>query len=117
MVTNIGPVELKCLTFRQRLPEIKTCTDLCTRTVSFNFFFVRHMYRSDDSFYSWVIYIFWLLHKRNLVLNKSDHDLTLVLAYKEFFGGCSVAQNLKFSFCGCKTECRLLAARTMGISS
>lgn len=35
-MTNIGSVELECLTFRQRLPEIKTCKDLCTRTVSFN---------------------------------------------------------------------------------
>lgn len=49
------------------------------------------------------------------MLNKSDHDLTVGLAYKEFFGGCSIAPNLKFSFCGRKTERRLLAARTTGI--
>lgn len=35
-VTNIRPEELKCLTFRQRLPEIKTCKDLCTHTMSFS---------------------------------------------------------------------------------
>lgn len=35
-MTNIGPEELKCLTFRQRLPEIKTCKDLRSHTVSFN---------------------------------------------------------------------------------
>lgn len=46
------------------------------------------------------------------MLNKSDHDLTPVLAYKEFFGGCTVAQNMKFSFCGCEPEPMLTAART-----
>lgn len=35
-MTNTGPEKLKYLTFRQRLPEIKTCKDLCTCTVSFN---------------------------------------------------------------------------------
>lgn len=35
-MTNIGPEELKYLTFKQRLPEIKTCKGLCTLTVSFN---------------------------------------------------------------------------------
>lgn len=72
------------------------------------------MYRLDDFFYSWAIYIFWLLHKRNLVLNKSDHDLTPIFAYK-IFGSCSIVQNFEFSFCGCETEHRLLAALKMGI--
>ena len=35
-MTNVGPEELKRLTFRQRLPEIKTCKDLRAHTVSFN---------------------------------------------------------------------------------
>lgn len=105
-VTNAGPGALRCLTFRQRLPEIKTCKGLWILTVSFKQVCKTHVQIGRFILFLCNLHILAGSQKKPYVKCQImiSHQSLLT---RSFFGGCAVAQILKFSFCGCKTEHRL----------